>query len=108
EGAGGSGVGFQGRRKVSLRSLLIVGEIALALVLLSGAGLMINSLLRLQSVNLGFVPENVLTMVVYWRDAKQEFYEQLLAQVQALPGVEAACVSRDLPLLGRFGAVMDI
>jgi putative ABC transport system permease protein len=108
EGAGGLGAGFQRRHKSSVRSLLVVSEIALALVLLSGAGLMINSLLRLQSVNLGFVPENLLTMVVYSRDAKPEFYEQLLAQVQALPGVEAACVSRDLPLLGRFGAVMDI
>jgi len=106
EGAGGSG--FSGQRKSSVRSLLVVGEIALALVLLSGAGLMINSLLRLQSVSLGFVPENLLTMTVYSRDAKQEFYGQLLARVQALPGVEAASLSRDFPLLGRPGTVMDI
>jgi putative ABC transport system permease protein len=109
EGTGGSGIGFHGQRKSSLRSLLVVGEIALALVLLSGAGLMINSLLRLQSVNLGFVPENLLTMTVYSRDAKQEFYEQLLQRVQALPGVEAASFSRDFPLLGRpANTVMDI
>src|SRR6266498_1518593 len=59
---------------------------ALALLLLSGAGLMLNSLWRLQSVKLGFVPENLLQMTVYARDAKPEFYEQVLARVQALPG----------------------
>ncbi len=109
EGAGGSGAGFHGQRKSSVRGLLIVGEIALALVLLSGAGLMINSLLRLQSVNLGFAPENLLQMTVYARDAKPEFYEQLVARVQALPEVEAASVSRNAPLLGRYArAVIDI
>ncbi|MCI0388491.1 MAG: ABC transporter permease [Acidobacteria bacterium] len=109
EGAGGSGAGFHGQRKSNVRGLLIVGEIALALVLLSGAGLMINSLLRLQSVNLGFAPENLLQMTVYARDAKPEFYEQLLARVKALPGVEAASFSRNAPLLGRYArAVIDI
>jgi putative ABC transport system permease protein len=109
EGAGGSGVGFHGQNKSSVRSLLVVGEIALALVLLSGAGLMVNSLLRLQSVNLGLAPENLLTMTVYSREAKPEFYEQALARVQALPGVEAASFSRNAPLLGRYArAVIDI
>jgi predicted permease len=104
-----SGVGFQGQRKSSVRSLLVVGEIAIALVLLSSAGLMINSLLRLQSVNLGFATENLLTMNVYSRDTKLEFYEQLRARAQALPGVEAASFSRNIPLLGRYArAVIDI
>jgi putative ABC transport system permease protein len=107
--AGGSGAGFHGQRKSKARSLLIVAEIAVALVLLSGAGLMINSLLRLQSVNLGFAPENLLQMTVYARDAKPEFYEQALARVQALPGVEAASFSRNAPALGRYArAVIDI
>src|SRR6185436_6740841 len=71
--------------------------------------LMINSLLRLQSANLGFMPENLLTMTVYSREAKLEFYEQLVARVQALPGVEAASFSRNIPLLGRYArAVIDI
>jgi putative ABC transport system permease protein len=109
EGVGGSGAGFHGQRKSSVRSLLIIGEIAVALVLLSGAGLMINSFLRLQSVNLGFVPENLLQMTVYARDAKLEFYEQVIARVQALPGVEAASFSRNAPLLGNYArAVIDI
>jgi putative ABC transport system permease protein len=70
---------------------------------------MINSLLRLQSVNLGFAPENLLQMTVYARDAKPEFYERALARVQALPGVEAASISRHAPLLGGYAsAVIDI
>jgi len=109
EGAGGLGVGSHGLRKLSVRSLLVVGQIALSLVLLIGAGLMIKSLLRLHSVNLGFAPENLLTMTVYSRHAKPEFYEQLLARVQALPGVEAASFSRNAPLLGGSATtVMDI
>jgi putative ABC transport system permease protein len=105
----GAGIGFQGQRKLSARNLLVVSEIALALVLLVGAGLMINSLLRLQSVNLGFAPENLLTMTVYSRDTKLEFFEQLRARAQALPGVEAASFSRNTPLLGRYArAVIDI
>jgi len=109
EGVGGSATGFHDLRKLSARSLLVVIEIALSLALLMGAGLMIKSLLLLQSVNLGFAPENVLTMTVYSRDAKLEFYEQLLARVKALPGVEAASLSRDAPLLGRPArTVMDI
>jgi hypothetical protein len=57
----------------------------------------------------GFVPENLLQMTVYARDAKPEFYEQLLSKLQGLPGVEAASFSRDVPLLGRAAStVMDI
>jgi predicted permease len=111
-GAGSAAQGWRGLRQGNARSLLVVGEIALSLVLLMGAGLMIKSLLRLQSVNLGFVPDNVLTMTVYSRDAKLELYERLLARVQSLPGVEAASISRAAPLLvglvGRGQAVMDI
>jgi putative ABC transport system permease protein len=103
------GAGSYGQRRSSVRRLLVVGEIAIALVLLGGAGLMINSLLRLQAVNLGFVPDNLLQMTVYERDAQPEFYERLLARVRALPGVEAASISRNAPLLGRYArAVIDI
>ncbi|MCG3161665.1 MAG: hypothetical protein JMDDDDMK_02862 [Acidobacteria bacterium] len=109
EGASGSSVGVHGLRRLSARSLLVVGEIALSLVLLIGAGLMIRSLARLQAVNPGFAPENVLTMAAPSRTAKPEFYEQLLARVQALPGVEAASVGSTAPLLGYASkTVMDI
>lgn len=106
EGGGTSTLGF---RKLSARSLLVVGEIALSLVLLASAGLMLKSLLRLQSVNLGFSPENVLTMSAPSRQAKPRFYEQLLARVQALPGVESASLGSTAPLLGYFSkTAMDI
>jgi putative ABC transport system permease protein len=109
EGVGGSAMGFHDPHKLNARTLLVVGEIALSLVLLMGAGLMIKSLLLLQSANLGFAPENLLTMTVYSRDAKPEFYEQLLARVQALPGVGTASLSRNAPLLGHYArTVMDI
>jgi putative ABC transport system permease protein len=101
EGAGGSSVGFRSLRRLSARSLLVVGELALSLVLLVGAGLMIKSLTRLQAVNLGYAPENVMTMAAPSRTAKPEFYEQLLARVQALPGVEQASLGSTAPLLGH-------
>jgi len=109
EGAAGSATGFRGLRKLSLRNLLVVGEIALSLVLLMSAGLMLKSLGRLQAVHLGFAPENVLTMVAPSRNAKPEFYEQLLARVRTLPGVEAASLGSAAPLLGYASkTVMDI
>src|SRR5262245_12968949 len=101
EGAGGLGMCFRNLRRLSARRILIVGELALSLVLLAGAGLMIKSLARLQTVNLGYAPENLMTMVAPSRTAKPEFYEQLLARVQALPGVEQASLGSTAPLLGH-------
>jgi putative ABC transport system permease protein len=109
EGVSGSATGFRGLRKLSLRNLLVVGEIALSLVLLASAGLTLKSLGRLQAVHLGFAPENVLTMAAPSRNARPEFYEQLLARVQTLPGVEAAGLGSTAPLLGYASqTVMDI
>ena len=110
EGAGSSVTGFRNVRGVSTRSLLVVGEIALSVMLLIGAGLMIKSLARLQAVNLGFSPENVITMAAPSRDAKPELYDQLLARVRTLPGVEAAAMGSTAPLLGYAskGAGLDI
>jgi putative ABC transport system permease protein len=109
EGAGGSAIGFRSLRKLGARSLLVVTEIAVSLVLLIGAGLMIKSLSRLQAVHLGFAPENVLTMAVPSRTPKPGFYEQLLARIRALPGVEAAGIGSTAPLLGYSSmTVMNI
>jgi Acidobacterial duplicated orphan permease len=87
--------------------LMVVSEIALAMVLLVGAGLMIKSLLRLTEVKLGFDPENVLTMHImlpqsrYPEGSQQAaFCHELLQRVGHLPGVQAAGTVSPLPLTG--------
>jgi putative ABC transport system permease protein len=90
-----------------LRSALVMSEIALAVVLLVGAGLMMKSLLRLLQANVGFNPQNVLTMTVSlpvgtYTDATRQvnFYDQLTQRVQSLPGVNAVGTIDKLPLQG--------
>ena len=92
------------------RSLLVVVEIALALVLLVGAGLLIQSLVRLQQVAVGFDPHNLLTFnVAKSVDSKTdpsqtaEFYRQLTERMKALPGVINASVVFQLPIGGSGG-----
>src|SRR5215204_1892524 len=88
------------------RSFLVVAEIAMSLMLLVGAGLMIQSFLRLRSVNIGLNPKNVLTAGVnlpqskYPRDQRAIFFKQLLERVRNLPGVEAASATATVPLSG--------
>jgi predicted permease len=89
---------------VGTRRLLIVCEVALSLVLLMGAGVMIQSLLALRHGNTGFDPNNVLTMVVRLVDARypspaqrSSFVDAALQRIRALPGVEAAGAIDDLP-----------
>ena len=100
------GRGTSGIRSRS-RNLLVVTEIALSLILLVGAGLMIQSFLRLRRVNIGLNPKNVLTATLIlpgakYREDDQEaaFFKQLLERVSALPGVQAAGVTATLPLSG--------
>jgi putative ABC transport system permease protein len=103
EGAKGSQGGRQGLRKA-----LIVAEVALALVLLVGAGLLVKSFQRLQQTDLGFNPDNLLTMRVAlpWRkfndqhgpERQKQFFKQLLERLPALPGVESASITSNLPL----------
>ncbi|MEK6281410.1 MAG: ABC transporter permease [Acidobacteriota bacterium] len=90
-----------------LRSVFVTAEIALAVVLLVGAGLMMKSLLRLLQSDIGFNPENVLTMTVNlpaakYTDAGKQvgFFEQLNDRVQSLPGVNGAGTVSVLPLQG--------
>ncbi|MBS1812976.1 MAG: ABC transporter permease, partial [Acidobacteria bacterium] len=90
-----------------LRSALVVAEVALSLVLLTGAGFMMRSFLHLLQVNPGFNYENVLTMGVQLSLAKYPeapqrvaFYQELDRRLHALPGIEAAGFVNNLPLGG--------
>jgi putative ABC transport system permease protein len=94
-----------------LRNVLVVAEVAIALVLLVGAGLMIRSFGRLLDLDLGFRSDKILTMRLslpqpkYKEDAEQAaFYRQLLERVRALPGVASASVISHLPLSGSYSS----
>jgi putative ABC transport system permease protein len=97
----GAGGGF---RRGRMRNALVVFEVALSLVLLSGAGLLVRSFVKLQQMDLGFNPENILFARLpfpkgqYTTAAeKQRFYEQLLSRLRALPGVVAVTETTTLP-----------
>ncbi len=91
-----------------LRSALVVSQVAMALVLLVGAGLLVRSLQALSCVEPGFASDNLLTMEYrlpankYPEGAQQwEFHRQVVERVRALPGVRAATVLRALPFSGN-------
>lgn len=97
----------EGIRRNRLRSLLVISEFALAVMLLIGAGLMIRTFAALQAVDAGFNPHNVVSMVVSVAGSKEEdparraiFYHQLIERVRSLPGVQAAGATNHLPLAG--------
>jgi putative ABC transport system permease protein len=92
---------------IGTRRLLVMGEVALSVVLLMGAGVMLRSLAALQRTDAGFDPRNVLTMQVAlpgsrYQTAAQSsaFFDTALARVRALPGVVAAGTIDDLPVMG--------
>jgi len=104
-----------GFRRGRLRNALVVFEVALSLVLLSGAGLLMRSFVKLQQMDLGFNPENILFARLpfprgqYTTAAeKQRFYEQLLSRLRALPGVVAATETTALPPYGGIGSEIDV
>lgn len=107
EGGQQSTVGGSRQR---LRGLLVVAEVALAVVLVVGAGLMIRSLSALGRIDLGFNAEHMLTMRVSIPQGRYDtpekvvaFYRQLMEHVRALPGVQSAGVVRALPLATSIG-----
>jgi putative ABC transport system permease protein len=86
------------------RKVLVVAELALAVTMLIGAGLLVKSLWRLQQVNVGINPERMLTMQYFLRGQAysqprqaNDFCSRLLEQTRALPGVRAAAVSNSMP-----------
>jgi putative ABC transport system permease protein len=101
EGRGAAG----GKRRNLLRSLLVISQVALSLILLIGAGLLMRSFLTLRSVNVGFNPHNLLVMNIalppsrYATPAQtSRFFDRLAKQVAGLPGVRSVAVSAGLPL----------
>ena len=114
EGAAVSARGFRFGLRRGTQSLLVVGEVALALVLLVGAGLLIRSLWRLQQIEPGFQPDRLLTMQLEfpasrYRDNAQvmSFVTELNERLAALPGVESVGMADSLPLspVGSFSSI---
>ncbi|HET9363917.1 MAG TPA: ABC transporter permease [Candidatus Angelobacter sp.] len=96
---------FGGRAVLRTRNLLVTGEVAVAMILLVGAGLLMRSFARLQGVDLGFTPDHVMVTGIALpraQYAKPEqwvsFYQQVLQRVQGLPGVQSAAQGLVLPL----------
>jgi putative ABC transport system permease protein len=107
QGASRTVAGGRGRA----RGALVVSEVALALVLLVGAGLLLRSLDRLFRVSPGIRPEQVLTMQLVdaanrnrTREERLAFYEQALTAVRGVPGVTGAALTSQLPLSGDLDA----
>ena len=95
-----------GRRRFTLRNLLVVAQVGLSLVLLIGAGLFLRSLNNAQRINPGFEADKILNaqlninLLRYTTNQGREFYRRVIDQVEALPGVESATLARVVPLSG--------
>jgi predicted permease len=103
-GEGGRGAS-PGRRPRALRNLLVVAEVALATLVLVGAGLFLRAFERARAIRPGFAPEHVLLVGVtdpgpagYGREAAQGFYQRLAEQLAALPGVSGIAMAEKVPL----------
>jgi predicted permease len=98
-----------GVRRLSPRNLLVVGQVALSLIVLVGAGLCVRSLRNLQSIEAGFDPSRVLVLSAdvslsgYNNERGLNFYSLLTERIRTLPGVEAVSVAALVPLGGGFG-----
>src|SRR5207253_7642719 len=110
----GRGAGGSARRN-RVRGVLVVAELAIAVVLLVGAGLLIQSLWRLQHVSPGLQPQNILTFNVslpdvrYPSEKQARFYGDLMTRGQSLPGIPSASAVLPLPLSGdRFSISFEI
>jgi putative ABC transport system permease protein len=91
--------------RLKLHNLLIVSEVAVALVLLVGAGLMIRSFLRLHEVDPGFNTENMLTLRLWLpasrygsNEQQTAFFQQLIDRIETVPGIKSVGAIQDLPL----------
>jgi predicted permease len=98
-----------------LQGVLVSAQIAMAVVLLSGSGLLVRSFLRLTAVNPGFDPHGLLTARISLPSAKyakpeaqSAFFSRLLELAQAVPGVQSAALAGGLPLIGSSGAIRTV
>jgi putative ABC transport system permease protein len=105
----GGRAGTTGRARQRVRHALVTGQVAVALVLVTGAGLLVQSFLRLRQVDPGFVPERLLTARVELspvrydsNDVRRRFYENLLERLRSIPGVRSVAAARALPMTGRL------
>jgi putative ABC transport system permease protein len=104
ESSRGSSSGVQHQR---LRNALIVGEVALALVLLVGAGLLLKTVHHLQQIKPGFDPRNALTFRVelgwaaYSTEKTVTFHQEVVEKMRALPGVQSVTFDNNLPMSGK-------
>src|SRR3954471_3848031 len=106
---GGKGSVRQTRSTARLRSVLIIGEFAIALVLLCGAGLLLRSMWQLQSVEPGFDAQDVWTARIWLKAKKYEkipaqnqFFAELDQRLQQMPDAKAAALVTELPLSGNM------
>ena len=107
----------EGRKRNRLHAALIIGEVGIAMILLVGAGLLVKSFYRLQQVDLGFEPANVVTMrlsLPHTRYAEPHrvngFFNELVSRTDQLPGVESVALVNALPLKNfgmRLGMYVD-
>lgn len=103
EGGRDTNAGSRGNR---IRGLLVITEVAVSLILLIGAGLLINSFVRLRNVDPGFQTDHVLTMGIVLpqlkypdRARREAFYTDVIRRVESLPGVKSAAVTNWIPLV---------
>ncbi|HWD99982.1 MAG TPA: ABC transporter permease, partial [Bryobacteraceae bacterium] len=109
--AANSGIRWRVRSGATVRSALVIGQVTLSIVLLIGAAILIESMVRLEGENPGFNPEGLLTMRLslplsrYDTDQKRNgFFDALTARVESLPGVRGAAAAMTLPMSGFAGS----
>ena len=97
----------KGEKRNRLHSSLVIGEVGIAIILLVGAGLLIKSFYKLQRVDLGFNPANVVTMRLSLPDTRYAepqkvhgFFRELVGRTENLPGVKSVALVNSLPLKG--------
>ncbi|MBZ5494743.1 MAG: ABC transporter permease [Acidobacteriia bacterium] len=102
-------------RWFGIKGLLVIGQIAVSIMLLIGATLLIESALRLHQVNLGFQPENLLTMRIalspahyQQAEAKAAYYKEMVSRTEALPGVQSAAVALTVPMSGFVASPVQL